>query len=132
MFRPRKKQGEEMADHKPERRQYTRINKNFLLNYYEINNPVKQYAASQLKNISVGGICLISPQSFSPGTMLGFKIKTPFLIEMASLEGEVLQTHERIKGIIYEVRIKFRKMSPEASKALASLVDHFTKSETEL
>jgi len=118
-----------MVDHKNERRQYRRINKNFILNYYEAENTTKQYAASQLKNISVGGICLISPQPFSPGTVLGFNIKTPFLIEMASLEGEVLESHERVKDIIYEVRVKFKKLSPEATKVLASIVDHFTKSE---
>ena len=118
-----------MGEHKQERRKYKRIKKNFILSYYETTNPSKKFAASQLRNISLGGICLITPQPFYQGTVLGFNIKTPFLIEMASLEGEVLQSHEKVKDIIYETRIRFRELSPEATEVIKNLIEHFSHDE---
>lgn len=120
-----------MGNSNQERRKYQRVKKNFILSYYEIHKPTQKYAASQLRNISLGGICLITPQPFPQGTVLGFNIKTPFLIEMASLEGEVLQSHEKVKNIIYETRIKFRDLSPVAVQALNNVIEYFSKSELE-
>ena len=72
------------------------------------------HEASQLKNISIGGICLITAQAFSPGTKLGIELKTPILSELTHLEGTVLESHERIKDIIYETRVEFTALPDQA------------------
>ena len=73
----------------PERRQYKRIKKHFILKYYEIDNMSKKYEASQLKNISLGGMCLITERAFEPNTILGIDLKTPFISDVTHIKGLV-------------------------------------------
>lgn len=114
---------------KPERRQYKRIKKNFIVRYFELDNPDVRYEASQLKNFSLGGMCLITPKAFEPSCRLVVEFKTPFQTETIPLGGVVLESHERIKGIIYETRIKFSAMGHEAEGVLKKIIDHFEKEE---
>ena len=60
-----------------ERRQYKRIRKHFILTYYDIKKPGQKFSATQLKNISRGGLCLVTDQSFEPGAILAIEIKQP-------------------------------------------------------
>jgi c-di-GMP-binding flagellar brake protein YcgR len=114
----------------PERRQYQRIRKHFILTYYDYNHPAVRYDASQLKNLSLGGMCLITSTAFSPSTRLGIELKTPFVSDLTHLEGIVLESREKIKDIIYETRLKFEDM-PEATKAvLNKIIIHFEKEES--
>ena len=112
-----------------ERRKYYRITKHFILRYFDISVPEKKYSASQLKNISEGGMCLITETSFATGTMLGVEIKTPFFAEVTFLKGEVLASHERAKNIIYETRLEFRDLSPEAIEVIKHTVEFFKNKE---
>jgi len=121
--------GKNMPENFEDRRKYTRLKKNFILNYFELGTPTKKYEVSQLRNISLGGICLITPHAFPTGTMLGFCIKTPYLIEMTCLEGQVLGSHEKVKDIIYETRVEFKNLSPDATAALNAIIGHFLKDE---
>lgn len=114
---------------RPERRKYHRIQKNFILTYYDMAYPQHRFEASQLKNISMGGMCLITSKGFPPHTVLAIEMKTPFLLELTHLEGLVLESHEKIKDIIYETRLEFKNLSPEAEYLLTKLVEHFEKKE---
>ncbi len=113
----------------PERRKYLRIEKHFILNYYDILHPEDKYEASQLKNISLGGMCLITGKPFASGARLAIELKTPFLLELTHLEGTVMESHERIKDVIYETRMCFEALSPEATYLLGKLIEHFEKRE---
>ena len=112
-----------------DRRQYKRIKKHFILNYFDTKNPGHKFSATQLKNISCGGMCLITDQAFTPGTVLGLEIKSPFFANITKIEGTVLQSHESVKNIIYETRLKFLNLSPEASGILKESVEFFTNNE---
>lgn len=107
----------------PERRKYPRISKHFLLSYWDINDPMAKHNASQLKNIGVGGLCLITPKALSAGTRLGIELKTPFLSEFIHLKGTVLESKVTIKDIIYETRVEFD--TDPAQKILEKLIEHF-------
>ena len=108
-----------------ERRKYHRIHKHFVLKYYDLNDPLARYDASQLKNISVGGMCLVTSRPFTADSRLGVELKTPFLAEFIHLEGTVLSSTEKIKGIIYETRLRFDQMTPTAQTVLQKLIEHF-------
>ena len=114
----------------PERRKYKRIKKHFILTYYNFATPDVRFEASQLKNISLGGMCLITAKQFPPAARLGIELKTPFLAELIHLEGVVLESHERVKGIIYETRLQFSEISSQAEFVLKNIIQHFEKEES--
>ena len=73
-----------------DRRQYKRINRSFILSYFDKEQPDQKIEITQLKNISLGGICFITTQSFEPSTKLGIELKTPYLSGTTYLEGSVM------------------------------------------
>ena len=115
-----------MADFS-EKRKYTRITKSFILSYYDLNDPLRRHDSSQLKNISVGGMCLVTAQLYTPGIRLAIELRTPFLSEFIHLKGTVLDSKEKIKGIIYETRLKFDELPPATQDILKKLIEHFEK-----
>lgn len=116
-------------DKSPERRKYKRIKKNFILTYFNPLVPQEKFEASQLKNISVGGMCLITSKEFDPMTHLTIELKTPFLTDLVHLEGVVLESREKIKNIIYETRLEFSKISDQGRFVLTRLIEHYEKEE---
>ena len=110
-----------------DRRIYKRIKKHFILSYFEMADPSIRYDASQLKNISLGGMCFVTAKPFPMGVRLGIELKTPFLSELTHLEGIVLGSHERLKNIIYETRLKFENLTPQAQFVIGKLIQYFEK-----
>ena len=108
-----------------ERRQYKRVNKNFILNYIEKAHPEKRYEITQLKNISMGGLCFVTSHEFPAGTILGIELKTPYLSDTTYLEGEILESHEKVKNTIYETRLQFSSLSSEAEFLLSKIIEFF-------
>ena len=110
-----------------ERRQYLRIKKNFILSYYLSTEPAVRYKVSQLKNISKGGMCFITAQKYDKNTRLMIELKTPYLVDITHLEGTVQESHERLPEIIYETRVKFDALSPQAEFLINKLEELFRK-----
>ncbi len=108
-----------------DRRQYKRIAKNFILTYYDKSDPKKKYEISQLKNISLGGMCFITSKGYPPGTKIAIELKTPYISDTTYLEGTVVGANEKVKNIIYETRLKFDVINPQAEFLLAKLIDFF-------
>ena len=113
----------------PERRQFKRVKKHFILSYFELTNPKVRYDASQLKNISLGGMCFVTAKPFAAGALLGVELKTPFMSELTHLEGVVVGSQERLKNIIYETRLKFENLTPQAQFVINKLIQYFEKGE---
>ena len=118
-----------MAKQQPERRHYKRIKKHFILTYFDLAYPQIRHEASQLKNISLGGMCLITSKAFPNNTTLGIELKTPFLSELTHLEGIVLESHEKVKDIIYETRLQFTSLDHQAEFILNKMIQFFEKEE---
>ncbi|HQP10894.1 MAG TPA: PilZ domain-containing protein [Candidatus Omnitrophota bacterium] len=108
-----------------DRRRYERIQKSFILSYYDLANPSQKHEITQLKNISLGGICFITTRSFEPGTKLGIELKTPYIAGTTYLQGSVLQSHEKMKATIYETRLAFETLDAEATVLLEKLMVFF-------
>ena len=115
---PQKKGGQE-------RRKSPRIAKNFILSYFDKAHPDERFELTQLKNIGKGGMCFITSREFAQGTKMGIELTTPYLAETTYLEGTVLGSHEKIKGMIYETRVVFESLNSEAEYLLAELVEFF-------
>ena len=113
-----------------ERRKHKRLKKHFILSYFDVTNPEHKFELKQLKNISQGGICFVTTIMFPPGTILGIELKTPYLADVTYLEGVVLESHEKIKGMIYEIRLEFKVISPQAEFVLSKLIEFFAHTES--
>lgn len=114
---------------KIERRRYKRIKKNFILTYYDKNTPHQKFEITQLKNISLGGICFVTTKKFEPGTAIGIELKTPYLADTTYLEGYVLESHEKVKNMIFETRLKFALLNPQAEFLLSKVIEFFMNGE---
>lgn len=108
-----------------ERRQYVRIKKSFILSYFNPADPDKKFEITQLKNISLGGMCFVTTRNFEPSVELIIELKTPYISETTHLEGVVLQSHEKMTGKIYETRIQFKAFDTEAKVLLEKLIKFF-------
>ena len=108
-----------------EKRRYTRITKNFILSYFSLEKPRQKHSISQLKNISLGGMCFITEEAFEPGTRLGVELNTPYLSGTTYLEGQVLESREKVALILYETRLQFDKLSTDAQFVLKEMIDFF-------
>ena len=108
-----------------ERRRYERIRKSFILSYFDLKTPDCKFEITQLKNISLGGMCFVTTRSFAPSTKLGIELKTPYIAGTTYLEGAVLQSHEKMKGAIYETRLEFDSLDTEAQVLLEKLMEFF-------
>ena len=112
-----------------ERRRHVRINKNFIMTYCQKSNPEKKIEITQLKNISLGGMCFITTCKFEPSTPLHIELKTPYITDTTLLEGVVLESHEKTKDMLYETRLKFVHINAEAQSLLTQLMEYFIHGE---
>ena len=110
-----------------ERRRYIRVKKNFILSYYDQRDPATKHEISQLKNIGLGGMCFVTSTWHQPGTRMFIELKTPYLAGTTSLGGTVLGSHEKINTILYETRLAFDPLSPQAEIVLNKIVAYFDK-----
>jgi len=108
-----------------ERRQYKRINKSFILSYFELSEPDYKLEITQLKNISMGGMCFVSMKGFESSTRLGIELKTPYISGTTYLEGSVVDCLEKMKDRVYETRLKFDPLEMETKIMLQKLIDFF-------
>ncbi len=112
-----------------ERRKHKRIDKHFILFYSEKDFPEREYESTQLKNISGGGMCFVTSRKFEPGVKIVIQLKTPYLAEATHLEGRVLESHEKVRDMIYETRIKFESLDRQGEFILSKLSEFFVDGE---
>ena len=103
------------------RRKHIRIHKNFILMFYFKNDPQATIDVTQLNNISRGGMCFLSSKYLSAGMELVIELKTPFISEAVYFEGKVIESHEKLSQMIFEVRVVFDNLSPTAANVLQKL-----------
>ncbi len=107
-----------MTDSFKDRRRHVRVYHNYILSYHLKGKGNIKYEMSQVNNISKGGINFIITAPFEPGSELVIELKTPFLNDKVTLEGVVLDSKEKIPGILYEARVQLHDLSAEAQDVL--------------
>ncbi|MBP6343169.1 MAG: PilZ domain-containing protein [Candidatus Omnitrophica bacterium] len=110
-----------------ERRKYVRVDRNFILTYYDKNAPQVKNEITQLRNISKGGLCFVSTKAFPVSIELFVEMRTPFTTGTVLFEGVVLESRERIKNLIYDVRLEFRNLQPPAIEILEKIEQYGLK-----
>ena len=118
-----------MKSEQPDRRRSARIKKNFILSYFDKQNPQKKFDATQLKNISLGGMCFLTSVKYQPGTIISIQLKTPYLTGTTLFEGTVLESQQKLSGILYETRLTFNNLNSEAEFVLNKIVEYFREKE---
>jgi len=120
-----------MSKNHEERRHYARINKNFILSFYLKNDPSKKHEITQLKNISMGGMCFITTSAYERKSKIAVELRTPYISETTHMEGVVLASHEKVKNMIYETRLQFEFLESQAEFLLTKLIDIFKQGEAD-
>lgn len=117
-------------DPRSERRQHPRIEKHFIITYYDLEKSDAEHCISQLKNISRGGVCFSSSLLFKTGTRLHAMIKTPFMGQTVNFEVRVVDCEEKIPNTVYHVRAKIENPTPQTDEILKKIEESFLKSQS--
>ncbi len=115
-----------MSEEFQNRRQHVRVYRNFILSY-TIKGKDGQVDVSQINNISRGGVSFVAMAPFDAGISLTIHLRTPFLSEALHLEGIVLDSKEKIDGMIYEIRVKFSQLPPQSEAVLKKIEEYSAK-----
>jgi len=108
-----------------ERRVHPRMKKNFVLTYFYKNNPQKRMETSQLKNISMGGICFVTSDEIKSNAELGVELRTPYLTDHTYVQGVVLESQQEMKDHLYLTRLEFKDLDEESKFLLSKLIEIF-------
>ena len=111
-----------------ERRKNARVQGNFIVSYrvYEEEDAAD---LTQTKNISGGGMLLTTNRSFSAGVLLVMHIKLPFMENRVDVLGQVVDSREVVKDLIYETRIQFIEVDDKGIKAIDDTVTFYLEKE---
>ena len=101
-----------------ERRAFARIKKHFIIRFVQKNNLTVKFEVSQVEDISRGGMSFSSGISFAPDTELLIELRTPYMAETVHLVGVVLESKDKIPGILFQNRLKFKDLNPAAKDIL--------------
>lgn len=113
-----------------ERRQHPRIEKHFIITYYDLDKVDAEHCISQIKNISRGGVCFSSSIAFAPGSRLQTMIKTPYMGQAINFEVRVIDCEEKIPNTVYNVRAKIENKTPQAEEILHKIEESFLRSQS--
>ena len=107
-----------------ERRKHLRIYRNFILSFYEKGNAAALHDVSQVNNVSKGGLSFSSTHPLNKGAVVTIDLKTPFISDSIILDGVVLDSKEKIPGMIYEIRLQFQEITPEVLTVLEKIENY--------
>ena len=110
-----------------DRRKHPRIEKYFIVTFFEADKPDAEHSISQLKNISRGGVLFSSCVAHAPGKKLQIMIKTPYMANTLSVQGEVLECAEKLPGIIYDIRVEIKDLDSNANAIFKKIEESFLK-----
>lgn len=113
-----------------ERRKFPRIEENFVVSY-RLYGDAQMLDTSHTKNIGEGGMLLTTNRAFDTGTILAIEIRLPLIPIPIRLLGNILESKEIAKNLIYETRLSFTYMDNQSKEFVRNTVDHFLKEDTQ-
>jgi hypothetical protein len=105
----------------PERRKHPRVSGSFVVSY-RLKEVPDNCDLSQTKNISQGGILLTTNREFERGTLLSMTLRFPFVSQKIEVTGEVVDSKEIVRDLIYETRIKFTDLPEDFFRELGEFI----------
>ncbi len=95
----------------PERRQFVRINTNFVVSYYVYPGELNKTDMTLTRNVSLGGICFTTDKNFPKGTILHVTLRLPKVNHLIEVLAEVVYVkQEKNKKLLFDIGIKFIKV----------------------
>ena len=113
-----------------ERRKHPRIEKHFIITYFDLDKSDAEHCISQIKNISRGGICFSGSFAFIPGTRLQAMVKTPYMGQTVNFETRVIDCEEKIPNTVYNIRAKIENATPQTEEILQKIEESFLRSKS--
>ncbi len=104
-----------------EKREYPRVDANLVINY-RIQELPDSYDLSQTKNISQGGILITTSKLFERGAQLTMNLRIPLVPQRIKFSGEVVDSREVVRDLIYETRVKFLGLDEDFFKKLGNFI----------
>ena len=92
-----------------ERRKYPRLDANYIISY-RILEKSDDFDLTQTRNVSLGGALITANKQYQPGAVLELIVKVPFRGDRVTIKGEVVDSNEVVKNVMYETRIRFIDM----------------------
>lgn len=105
----------------PERRVCSRVTANFVVSY-RVKSLTGNCDLSQTKNISQSGLLLTTNKKFPTGAQLTMVIRFPFVTQKIEVTGEVIDSKEIVRDLIYETRIRFVDLPEDFFKELGEFI----------
>jgi hypothetical protein len=110
-----------------ERRKFVRIDGTFVISYSDVTGQEPKIDLSQTKNISVGGILFTTGKQYDPGATLKIKLRLPDAPDYLSAKVRVISCKEKLKGILYDTRVKFTGIREEDKDAINKIIEYNAK-----
>lgn len=104
-----------------EKRKYPRVNCRFTVAYHTLEDAATDL--TQLKNMSIGGVLLTTSKPFEKGKKLILKIRLPSQPTPVVLSGQVIESRQMSKGLIYETRLQFQEIDSPSEQAINKTLD---------
>ena len=104
-----------------EKRKHPRLEANFVVSY-RVKKPAAGYDLSQTKNVSQGGMLLTTNRVFDKGTQLSMSIRFPLVPHKIEVTGEVVDSKEVVRDLIYETRLKFLDLDEDFFRELGEFI----------
>lgn len=105
-----------------ERREHPRLNLNFVVSY-RIHKAPENYDLTQTKNVSQGGLMVTTNRKFDKGTFLAITIRFPFIMQRIEVTGQVVESREVVRSLIYETRVMFLDLDKDFFKKLGDFIE---------
>jgi len=105
-----------------ERREYPRVMADYLVVYRVLTEEEKK-DITVTKNLSLGGMCLTTNRSFNKGERIILEMKMPFLLQPVILLGEVVDSREIVKDLLYDTHLQFLSTDDKTKELLIKMIN---------
>jgi len=109
----------------PERRQFVRINTNFVVSYYVYPGELNKTDMTLTQNVSLGGICFTTNKNFPMGTILHITLRLPKVDHLIDVLAEVVYVQqEKNKKLLFDIGVKFIKVANKDLMILEQTIEN--------
>jgi len=107
-----------------ERRKHRRLGCHFSIHCSEHDRPTLN-DVSNVENISLGGAFFTTSRPFEAGREVALRITLPPTPSLILPLARVVESHERVKGQIYDTRVEFSRIEDNDRMALNTVLSDY-------
>ncbi|MCK4993709.1 MAG: PilZ domain-containing protein [Candidatus Omnitrophica bacterium] len=116
-----------------ERRNFVRINANFVVSYYVYPGHVDRTDMTLTRNVSLGGICFTTDKHFPPQTILHITLRLPKVEKLIEALSEVMYVKQEMnKKLLFDIGLKFIQANEDDLYLIDKIIGACASSGTKL